>query len=339
MKFTIKDIAQKSGVSAATVSKVLNNKMYVAADTRERVLATIKQMNYAPNAAAANLARQSSKCIFYADSFYKGLPYQNPHMFDIICGVSNELSRKGYQLSLLNMSQSGQEPEEILKRAILSHSADGIILNSVFVTPSIERLLLDFDFPQICIGAPSFDSILSWIDTNHTLSSNIAVEHLLSCGCKRLAFMGGQKKDAIFASRLQGFQIAMEKNHQPVRTEYIVYNEPEAASIYSSALQLLSLPLPPDAIICTNSLMAVGTVQAIHSKGLSIPDQISLIAFDDYPYSPTIFPSPTVIDIDLFSLGVNAGNFMLKKIKDPAMLIQTYTALPRLIQRQTTKPL
>ena len=258
-------------------------------------------------------------------------------MFDIICGVSHELGRKGYRLSLLNLDSPGKKPEEVVEEAIHSRVADGLIINSVFITPKVEQLLLGYDFPQICIGKPSFDTILSWIDTNNTLSSNLAGEHLISPGCRTLAFMGGRKEDCIFMDRLRGFRTAMERCGLETREEYIIYNPPEVETIFQSATALLNLPSPPDGIICTNSLMAVGTVRAIKDSGLRIPEDVSLIAFDDHPYSPMVSPQPTVIDVDLFSLGVHAGNLLLKKIRNPAMLIQTYTALPRLLLRGTTK--
>ena len=337
MAATINDIAQEAGVSIATVSKVINNKAHVSPDTRKRVLQVMEQFHYTPNASAANLARRTSKNVLYADRFYKGLPYENPHMFDIICGVSHELSRKGYRLSLLNLDSCGKKPEAALEEAILSRVADGIIVSSAFVTARTERLLLKHDFPQICIGEPQFDTILSWIDTNNTLSSNLAVEHLVSTGCRTLAFMGGREEDRIFMDRLRGFRTAMERRGLEVKEEYITYNPPDVEAIFQSAAALLDLPVPPDGIICTNSLMAVGTMRAIQAKGLDVPGQVSLIAFDDHPYSPMVSPQPTIIDIDLFSLGVHAGNLLLKKIRDPAMLVQTYTALPRLLLRGTTR--
>lgn len=198
--------------------------------------------------------------------------------------------------------------------------------------------MLRYDFPQICIGEPGFDTVLSWIDTNNTLSSDLAVEHLLSTGCRTLAFMGGRREDRIFMDRLRGFRSAMEKRGLELREEYITYNPPEVEAIARSAAALLELPQPPDGMICTNSLMAVGAVRAIREKGLAIPGDVSLVAFDDHPYSPMVSPQPTIIDIDLFSLGVHAGGLLLKKIRDPAMLVQTYTALPRLLLRGTTRP-
>lgn len=337
MAITIRDIAKEAGVSTATVSKVINDKMYVSAATREKVLQVMKRLKYTPNVSAANLARGSSKTILYADNFYKGLPYENPHMFDIICGVNHELSRKGYRLSLLNLSSCGKKPKDIFEETITSHLADGIILNGAFASPQIELIVLRYDFPQICIGRPEFDTLLSWIDTNHALSSHLAVDHLISCGCRKIAFMGGRESEKIFMERLQGYRAAMEMNGLPVQERYITFNDPDVNAAARSAAGLLELPDPPDGIICTNGLMTVGTMRAIEKKGISIPSEIEIVAFDNFPYSPTLSIPPTVIDIDLFSLGVHAGNLLLKKIRDPAMLIQTYTALPRLLQRGTTR--
>ena len=105
-----------------------------------------------------------------------------------------------------SLSSSPKQIISDLEEMISAKAADGIIINSSFITPKLERLILQYDFPQICIGEPAFDSILSWIDTNNSLSANLAVEHLLQCGCRRLAFMGGQESDKIFMDRLKGFK-------------------------------------------------------------------------------------------------------------------------------------
>ena len=336
MPYTISDVAQKAGVSTATVSKVINNKMYVSPKTREKVLNVMNELNYTPNVSAASLAKQSTRNILYADSFYKGLPFKNPHMFDIICGAEHELNRRGYHLTLFNLDKDTKKIDQSLKDAMTGKSADGIILNGAFVTPQVERIMLDHDFPHICIGKPKFNTILSWIDTNHSLSANMAVDHLLNRGCTKLAFMGGQSGDEIFLDRLNGFETALQRNGMTIPDGFITYNEPDIDVIYASALQLLQRSSRPDGIICTNSLMAAGTIRAIEALNLVLPDDVALVAFDDYPFTPLLSPKPTVIEIDLFSLGVHAVSSLIKKIKDPATLIQTYTALPVLIKRETS---
>lgn len=337
MSVTIKDIAQEAGVSTATVSKVLNDKLYVSQATKERVLSVVKRFNYAPNAAASSLARKEQHVILYADNFRKGLAFQNPHMFEILCGINHELGRKRYQLAFLQMDEDINHVDVTIEKAIRSKRADGIILNADFLTSTVENVFSRTAFPQICIGRPTSETLLSWIDTNHVLSSNIAVEHLLETGCKRIAFMGGSAEDKIFTERLRGFLTAMGKMGLHVPDEYVTYNPPDIYTIEKSAADLLSLPQRPDAIICTNSLMAVGTMSAIKQAGLSVPEQISVVTFDDYPYTPIISPAPTVIDIDLFSLGVQAANSLLRKIKNPSLLIQTYTTLPQLTPRNSTR--
>ncbi len=336
MPYTISDVAQKAGVSTATVSKVINNKMYVSPKTREKVLKVMNELNYTPNASAASLAKQTTRNILYADRFYKGLPFKNPHMFDIICGAEHELNRRGYHLTLFNLDKDTKKIDRSLKDAMTGKSADGIILNSAFVTPQVERIMLDHDFPHICIGKPKFNTILSWIDTNHSLSANMAVDHLLNRGCTKLAFMGGQSGDEIFLDRLNGFETALQRNGMTIPDGFITYNEPDIDVIYASALQLLQRSSRPDGIICTNSLMAAGTIRAVEALSLVLPDDVALVAFDDYPFTPLLSPKPTVIEIDLFSLGVHAVSSLMKKIKDPATLIQTYTALPVLIKRETS---
>ena len=190
MAATIKDVAKKANVSISTVSRVLSNQMHVSSSTYKRIQDAVAELNYIPNSSAVSLVKKSSTTVLYADSFYKGRPYENPHMFDIISGSSHELRKKGYFLGLLDLDCSKEKAEEQIINAIQSKKADGILINGYYVTPAIEKILLATDFPHICIGKPSFDSMLSWIDTNHSLSSNLAITHLVSLGHKKIAFVG-----------------------------------------------------------------------------------------------------------------------------------------------------
>lgn len=168
------------------------------------------------------------------------------------------------------------------------------------------------------------------------MSASIATEHLIAGHHKNIAFIGGHLGDHIFEERLEGFLLSMKRNGLAIPDNYIVYNDSDISSIFESTLTLLNSDNPPNGIICTNSFTAVGVMEALNKKEVKIPKEVSLIAFDDYPYSSILTPAPTVIDIDLFSLGENAANLLLKKIKHPDMLFQTYAALPKLVKRQTT---
>ena len=334
MVATIKDVAKKANVSISTVSRVLSNQMHVSSSTYKRIQDAVAELNYIPNSSAVSLVKKSSTTVLYADSFYKGRPYENPHMFDIISGSSHELRKKGYFLGLLDLDRSKEKAEEQIINAIQSKKADGILINGYYVTPAIEKVLLATDFPHICIGKPSFDSMLSWIDTNHSLSSNLAITHLVSLGHKKIAFVGGSDKDNIYRDRFLGYRLSLERNNLSPRDAYVIPTSSNLEEIIQHTTELLRLP--PDSILCFNSLIAVGVIQAIRQFRLRIPEDISIVSFDNYPYAPLITPSLTVVDIDMYSLGTRAGASLLKKIQNPEMLIQTYTALPHLIQRDST---
>ncbi len=336
MAATIKDVAKRANVSISTVSKVLNNRMSVSDNTYHRIQKAVAELNYIPNSSAVSLVKKSNMTILYADSFYKGHSYENPHMFDIISGSTNELKRKNYSLTLYDLDSTPSKAEEQIIDAVYSKKAVGIIVNSYYVTPKVEKVLLETDFPHICIGKPSFDCILSWIDTNHSLSANLAITHLVSLGHKKIAFVGGSSKENIYKDRLNGYLLSLERNDIAPRTEYIIPTSYQIKDIIIATQKLLTLPEPPDSILCLNSLIAVAVVQAVEKLNMRIPKDISIISFDNYPYAPLISPPLTVVDIDMFSLGSRAASSLIKKIQDPEMLIQTYTALPHLVQGEST---
>ena len=151
MAATIKDVAKKANVSISTVSRVLSNQMHVSSSTYKRIQDAVAELNYIPNSSAVSLVKKSSTTVLYADSFYKGRPYENPHMFDIISGSSHELRKKGYFLGLLDLDCSKEKAEEQIINAIQSKKADGILINGYYVTPAIEKILLATDFPHMCI--------------------------------------------------------------------------------------------------------------------------------------------------------------------------------------------
>ena len=336
MTATIKDVAKKAGVSITTVSRVLSNKMHVAPGTYQRIISAVEELNYVPNPAAVSLVRRSGMSVICADSYYKGHAYENPHMFDIISGITGALQKKDYSVTLLNLDRKKEAAEQQLINAIAARASDGIIVSGYYVTPRVEQIIIKNDFPHICIGEPDFSSILSWVDTNHALSSNLAIRHLLNSGCRRIAFLGGPKGDNIYKERLRGYLNSLKQNNLEHNPDWIACTSSNTQDIAEEVQRLLTLPSPPDSILCFNGLFAVCAVQTIEHAGLKIPKDISVMAFDNYPYAPLVIPPLSVVDIDMFSLGQRVGNSILKKIENPELYIQTYTALPRLILRDST---
>lgn len=335
MAITIREVAAAAGVSVSTVSKVINGWTSISEATSARVNAVIKELNYTPNSRAVSFAKGATGNIVYLISLKKEEAYKNPHMFDIMCGVYAELSKFKYNVSLVDTSAESY-PGEAVEKVIAAGRADGIVIHGSALNDSTAKLITEKAFPHTIIGNPGFDSQLCWIDTNHMLGGQFAAEHLLSCGRTKIAFIGGKKTDFISQQRLKGVRQTLLKAGHRMPDKYIVYTDSGREAACLAALQLFASAAPPEAIICENNLIALGVSKAIAQTGRKIPEEISFLTFDRYPYTDIIDPAPTIIDIDVYDLGVQAGSTIVRKLENPALLVQSYTTLPLLIQGKTT---
>lgn len=340
MAVTISDVAKAAGVSVSTVSKVLNNWSTISPATTEKVRQVIKQLNYTPNARAVSFARQDTRNIVYLTALGKDEAYTNPHMFAIMCGVHSQLAGSGYSLSLVDTSNDAY-PGESVARVMAQKCADALLVHGSAITDEeTAKLILENHFPHIIIGHPDFDSALCWIDTNHGLGGQYAAMHLIKCDYTKAAFIGGRKGDYISNQRLKGFVGKMRDYGCRVLPECIEYTDYSIPESYQAAHKILSLPpgRRPQAIVCENSCIAVGVSRAIQDLGMNVPCDIAFLTFDSFPYSGIIDPTPTIVDIDVYDMGVQAGSMILRKLESPALLVQSYTTLPVILQGKTTLP-
>lgn len=336
MPVTINDVANEAGVSKSTVSKVLNNWTTISPATASKVQAAIQKLNYTPNSRAVSFARQTTQNIVYLTALGKDEAYQNPHMFDIMCGVYHEVSGNGYTLTLVDISDEAY-PGEKVSQVITSKCSDGLIIHGSAISKEIASLILEAGFPHIIIGHPGFESRLCWVDTNHALAGQYAAAHMLNCGYTDVSFIGGRKTDYISMQRQKGFLSGMldAGYHIPLARIGFTNSGKEEGYLFTQSL-LQSQQKRPQAIICENNTLALGVIKAIHEWNLRIPEDIAILTFDVYPYSSIIEPKLTIIDINVYDMGIQAGAMMIRKLATPDLLIQSYTTLPVLIQGIST---
>lgn len=337
MSVTITDVANEAGVSKSTVSKVLNNWSSISPETVAKVNDAIKKLHYIPNSRAVSFAKQTTQNIVYLTNLSKDAAYQNPHMFDIMCGVYHGLSSKDYTLTLVDTSQESFPGESALKE-INRRSADGLIIHGSVINEELAQKLITENIPHIIIGHPTFENRLCWIDTNHSLAGEYAATHMANCGYTDVMFIGGRKSDDISNQRLKGFKKGMNNHKVPVMQRRIVYTNATRQGAYEATLQQLKNASLPQAIICENNTLALGVMKALQELSITVPNEIGVLTFDSYPYSSVIDPILTVIDINVYDMGIQAGNMMIRKLENPDLLIQSYTTLPVLIQGDSTVP-
>lgn len=335
MAVTISDVAREAGVSTSTVSKVLNNWSSISPETCERVHQAIEKLHYTPNARAVSFAKGCTNNILFLSDFAKEQAYSNPHMFDILCGARKKLAECGYSLMLTDIPEQ-QTPEEYISSLISQKAADGIIIHGSAYSPKLDNVLLSAQFPHILVGHPGPSSQLCWIDTNNGLAGSFAAKHMIECGYTTPAFIGSGKSDHISAQRLNGFIGGMYEYGYRIPDNHIGYTDSSSTESYKTALEMLQGSIPPRAIVCENNTIALGVMNAIHETGLKLPTEIAFVTFDTYPYSVLIEPTPTIIDIDVYDLGVQAATMLQHKIQNPPLLIQSYATLPVLKKGKTT---
>lgn len=335
MAVTIKDVAKKAGVSTATVSKILNNSPTISDATADRVKAIIKELDYHPNRRAQNFARQSTRTILFVAGFGKGDAFKNPHVFESMVGLQSTLMKKNYLLSIVSVTK--ENCMDILGGIISQKSVDGIVLHISVVTKALEKVIIKEQFPHIVIGCPEYRSKLCWIDNNNILSGEMAASYLLENGYKKIGFIGGLKNDIGSTNRLQGINNLLEQKKIEANQDFFILDQSSIENGTNMMKKLLSLETRPDAVICANNYLALGALNELQSQSIDVPNDMGLITFDAYPFSKITNPKLTTIDIDVYDLGKQAGEIILRKIKKPNLYMQSYTTLANLIINGSTK--
>lgn len=331
MGVTIRDVAEAAGVSKATVSKVLNHSYTISKETTERVNTVIQELGYRPNRRAQSFASKATRTILFLAKMQHGVGFDNPHLFEIMVGVENALSRKGYGLIVKKMGK--EELLEQFDELFQSEYVDGAILHASVVSKAAAKRLEECGFPYIIVGDPNFDNCLCWIDTDNRVAGSVAVKHLLRSGYKRIAFVGGPEDDMVSEYRKRGALAALREK---VPDGYIRCGQPTSDGGAQAVYELLKMPVPPDALVCANQYIAYGCVNALKTSDIRIPEEMGVITFDDFPFSKVIQPKLSVVNLDMYDMGEQAAKIVLRRVKKPELVVQSQTTLPVLIERQST---
>lgn len=335
-KITIKDVAKAAGVSISTVSKVMNDAPTISLATKDRIRKIMEEMNYYPNVIARNFVQQSSKSIGVVLELKRNYAFLNSHIYEILGGIEEILSKNDYIVTLLNTASMGNNTEPY-EKIIREKRVDGLIIHISNLNQSLCKKMEKLNFPYIVIGQPDSESNISWIDINNKAAGEIATKHLLSEGYERIAYIGGTATDNVSKNRQLGFTSILAKSNTKLYKEYIMEGDTSIEGSEEMMKDLLNLPVPPDCVICLNNFVAFGALKAINKRQLKIPQDIALISFDNYPLSMFTQPQLSVVDNNVFELGQYAAKALLDKIENPNLHIQSSMLSPNLIIRESSK--
>jgi len=304
---TIYDIARRAGVSAATVSRVVNNRANVSIATRQKVEKVIAEQHYEPNEIARTLHNRYSNTI--------GLLVQslNNQFFVRICNEAEEACEKiGYTL-LIGITNNNFQKESKLLHTFLKKQVDGFILlggRANEYHPSRELIdemdFISYQVPIVFInGGVGFHNCFS-VKTDEAGAFDKIIQYLLSCGHRKIALITGQQHLWTTDEKIRVYKKNLKKQRLKVRDEWIVSGEYTMASGEQCMNRILSLKEPPTAVACTNDILAIGAMRAALYKGYNIPRDISITGFDDIFMAAEFVPTLTTMRQNYSRLAVQA---------------------------------
>jgi LacI family transcriptional regulator len=330
-QLTIEDIARLAGVSRSTVSRVLNNQPSVRPAVRDRVQEVITAHGYAPQAAARQLVSQRTRTIglILPDNAYH--LFGNPIFALMGQGVSQVCTEQGY-ISMLFMGRQDMDEQSMLN-LLRGRQFDGIVQISSDINDPTTALLKATGIPYVRIGHDPQHNDPYYIDVDNVEAARVAVRHLISLGHRRIAMLKGLAKDFCSAARYQGYQEALEEAGIPLDPALVGEGDWTTASGYKWTQHFLQLEQPPTALFSSNDMMVAGVVHAVHEQGLSVPEHLAIVGFDDLPQTTMIFPELTTIWQPCVEIGVSAATMLIELLengpKEPTHIILPTTLVIR----------
>ena len=309
---TIRDVAKQAGVSIKTVSRVVNNQSEVSSNTREKVQQVISELDYRPNSNAQSLVSGRTKTIGVVIPYDTKYVFSHPFFAEVIRGIAEVLSVNGYDL-LLNLAH-GKEP---YSKLYSQRKVDGLILMSIPMSDPNIKGLDKSGAPWVCTCrlSDSGESNINFVDADFEGGVILAVDHLISLGHRRIALLTGTEDLVSVKLRKQGYLKALNKNKIPIIGGYVLAGDFTSESGYALASQIMQHPSPPSALVCGDDMMAFGAIKAVTELGYSVPEDVSIIGFDDVSLSQFSTPQLTTIRQDTYQKGRFAAEILLNLLQ------------------------
>ncbi len=325
---TLNDVAQEAGVSRATVSLVLRESPLVAAKTRNRVTDAMASVGYVYNRGAAGLRTGMSGTI--------GLivpEITNPFYAELTTGIDDMLDLEG-KLTFLANSRERPERQERFLRRIREQGVDGIILSAAEgSTAALADQLREWRLPFIQILRAIDDTISDFVAPDFRLGTQLAVDHLVGQGHRRIALMPSTRNTSAARERIDAFGTVLQA--QGLAPASIVPCTVDRAAVAEAVDRLLQGSEPPTAVVCHNDLMALGVMRALRTRGLAPGRDLSVIGFDDIPEATNAVPQLTTVATAPATVGREAARLLLRRIASPTGAPERILIEPRLMVRDT----
>ncbi|HZQ81003.1 MAG TPA: LacI family DNA-binding transcriptional regulator [Gaiellaceae bacterium] len=285
---TLDAVAERAGVSTATVSRVLNDSAPVSAAVRTAVEAAIAELGYAPNPAARSLARRRTDTIAVVISEPEDRLFVDPFFSAVVHGIAEELAETELQLVLL--PARGERQQRKVERYVLGGHVDGTIMLSLHADDVLPHALAAAGAPVVLSGRPRTGAgAVSFVDTDNRSGARLATEHLLA-RCSTVATIAGPRDMPVSADRIAGYRDALGD-----RPELVAYGDFGVESGARACRELLEREPELDGVFAASDAMALGALEALAAAGRRVPHDVAVVGFDDLPLAAAATPPLTTV--------------------------------------------
>ncbi|MCQ6267930.1 LacI family transcriptional regulator [Fictibacillus sp. WQ 8-8] len=312
---TIKDIAKRVGLSITTVSRALNDYYDVSEKTKQRVKQAARDLNYSPNSIARSLVMKKTRTIglLVSEMFREGV--KDNFTYEVLCGINDCSGQHDYDLVLFSTS-SAKQKVKTYAQVCRERRVDGVIISGIKTNDTYLKEVVTSDIPCVLIDIPIRSDKVGFITTDSVLGAKTAVEYLIELGHKNIGFMNGHDFAFVSKNRLEGYSQALLENEIIVRSEWIANGAFSEVIAEEKALQMLQNHPEITAIFCASDLMALGVIRAAKKLNLQMPDELSIIGYDDIVLASYVTPALTTISQDKYQMGYQAAEMLISILEN-----------------------
>jgi len=330
---TINDVAKRAGVSAMTVSRVVHHSGYVNQVTRERVERAIVDLRYVPNALARSLRFKQTKTIALILS-----DITNPFFTTIARCVEDTASEQGFSVMFCNTDESVDEEADYLN-VLLQKQVDGVLLVPASISPESVNRLQAHSVPVVVLDRRVPDAQVDTVRCDSETGAYQLTRHLLDLGHEQIAVLAGPETVSTSIDRVNGYRRALLEAGMPVDPARITFGKFTQTRGYEMAQKALAVPSRPTALFAANNFIAIGAYHAARDAGLRIPEDISIVTFDDLPDGFVLDPFFTVMTQRAQEMGKRAAELLLARLAGSGPAEVQEIVLPcELIARKSSAP-
>lgn len=334
---TIKDVAREAGVSVTTASYVLNKnpKARISAETAERVRKVAKRMHYVPRSSARTMIKRESKLIgviIPQTGSRSRLMFANPFYGEFLSAAEYAIREQGYHVLL-----SGTGPNQDYSQVAQMRELDGIIILGTYPCDFLDEIK-ETGIPAVLVDAYVDDHYFHTVGNNDRYGGYIATKHLIEKGHKKIAFVSEKLREkGVHEQRFQGYCDALKEAGLPLLEEHLYTCDVSYESCYRLAADYANKNSGETAAFVTADIMAMGFINGLTAQGWSIPDDLSVIGFDDVPLATMCLPSITTVRQDITAKGMIAAETVIEAVKG---IPKKDTILPlHVVERDSVKPI